>query len=87
MFIFFLHNINILFQAEELSIDEGDLLFILDQTDANWWRARRDDKEGLIPSNYGKALSRVVFLFLIFFLGILIYLSWYFMLNVKLILQ
>ena len=41
-------------QDMELSIEEGDLLFILDQTDANWWRAKLEDKEGLVPSNYGE---------------------------------
>lgn len=39
-------------QPEELTIEEGDLLFIVDQTDAGWWRARLEDKEGLVPSNY-----------------------------------
>jgi len=36
----------------ELSIEEGDLIFILDQTDKNWWKAKLDDKEGFVPSNY-----------------------------------
>lgn len=41
-------------QGSELSFDEGDLLFILDQSDPNWWMARLDDKKGYIPSNYGE---------------------------------
>lgn len=39
-------------KGSELSFDEGDLLFILDQSDPNWWMARLDDKKGYIPSNY-----------------------------------
>ncbi|XP_018025829.1 osteoclast-stimulating factor 1 [Hyalella azteca] len=39
-------------QASELSIEEGDLLFILDQSNSDWWKARLDDKEGLVPSRY-----------------------------------
>lgn len=41
-------------QGSELSFEEGDLLFILDQSDPNWWMARLDDKKGYIPSNYGE---------------------------------
>ncbi|ELU06725.1 hypothetical protein CAPTEDRAFT_21658 [Capitella teleta] len=37
---------------DELSFDEGDLLYIIDQSDASWWKARCDGREGLIPSNY-----------------------------------
>lgn len=48
-------------QAEgELSITEGDLLFVLEKdVDGDWWRAKRKaneheevEPEGLIPSNY-----------------------------------
>ncbi|XP_046399169.1 osteoclast-stimulating factor 1-like [Ischnura elegans] len=40
-------------QPDELTFQEGDVMYVYDQvTDANWWKARCDDKTGLIPSNY-----------------------------------
>lgn len=39
-------------QSDELSFDEGDLLYILDQSDSGWWKAKCGDVSGLIPSNY-----------------------------------
>ncbi len=48
-------------QAEnELAIQEGDLLFVLEKsTDDDWWRAKKkalneeeEEPEGLIPNNY-----------------------------------
>ncbi|CAL4121800.1 unnamed protein product, partial [Meganyctiphanes norvegica] len=36
----------------ELSFEEGDMLFVLDQSDDNWWLAMVDNQKGLIPSNY-----------------------------------
>lgn len=40
-------------QPDELSFEEGDLLYVFDMTsDPNWWKARCDRKAGLIPSNY-----------------------------------
>ncbi|XP_005098482.1 osteoclast-stimulating factor 1 [Aplysia californica] len=39
-------------QSDELSFDEGDLLYILDMKDPNWWKARCGKNSGLIPSNY-----------------------------------
>jgi ankyrin repeat protein len=39
-------------QSDELSFDEGDVLYILDMTDPNWWKAKCEDRTGLIPSNY-----------------------------------
>lgn len=38
--------------ADELSFDEGDTLYILDQSDNGWWKAKCGDKVGLIPNNY-----------------------------------
>lgn len=29
------------------------MLYVLDQSDKNWWKARCNDKEGLVPFNYG----------------------------------
>ncbi|MCL4128390.1 UNVERIFIED_CONTAM: hypothetical protein GTU68_037585 [Idotea baltica] len=39
-------------QANELSFEEGDILYVVDQNNSNWWLARQDKKEGLIPSSY-----------------------------------
>ncbi|KAG8185566.1 hypothetical protein JTE90_017569 [Oedothorax gibbosus] len=40
-------------QADELSFEEGDNLYILDiKSNANWWKASCQGKVGLIPSNY-----------------------------------
>ncbi|RXG57450.1 Osteoclast-stimulating factor 1 [Armadillidium vulgare] len=39
-------------KPNELSFEEGDLLYVLDQSDANWWLARQDKSEGLIPSSF-----------------------------------
>jgi len=38
---------------DELSFDEGDVLYIIDMvTDPSWWKARCGERIGLIPSNY-----------------------------------
>jgi hypothetical protein len=38
---------------DELSFQEGDLLYVFDEvTDPNWWKARCGNRIGLIPSNY-----------------------------------
>ncbi|XP_063226089.1 osteoclast-stimulating factor 1-like [Bacillus rossius redtenbacheri] len=38
---------------DELSFQEGDLLYVFDEaTDPNWWKARCGNQTGLIPSNY-----------------------------------
>ncbi|XP_060070688.1 osteoclast-stimulating factor 1-like [Ylistrum balloti] len=39
-------------QADELSFDEGDTLYIMDQSNPDWWKGKCDSVEGLIPSNY-----------------------------------
>lgn len=39
-------------EADELSFDEGDLLYILDMSSSDWWKARCGKEQGLIPSNY-----------------------------------
>ncbi|XP_064620515.1 osteoclast-stimulating factor 1-like [Lineus longissimus] len=39
-------------QNDELSFDEGDLLYITDMNEGGWWKARCGGKEGLVPSNY-----------------------------------
>jgi hypothetical protein len=54
-------------QAEgELTLTEGDLLFVLDNTsDDDWWKAKKkavsdeeDEPEGLIPNNYIEQVRR-----------------------------
>ncbi|XP_039247772.2 osteoclast-stimulating factor 1-like [Styela clava] len=39
-------------QKDELSIDEGDIIYVTDQSDSNWWKATCKGKSGLVPSNY-----------------------------------
>lgn len=40
-------------RGDELSFEEGDLLYILDKSDTTgWWKARVGNKTGVIPSNY-----------------------------------
>ena len=41
-------------QSDELTFDEGDLLYILDMSNPDWWKAKCGSNTGLIPSNYGK---------------------------------
>ncbi|KAK7115608.1 osteoclast-stimulating factor 1-like [Littorina saxatilis] len=37
---------------DELSFEEGDTLYILEQKDKDWWKAKCGRNSGLIPSNY-----------------------------------
>lgn len=37
---------------DELSFEEGSVLFVLSKTNADWWKCRCEDKEGLVPANY-----------------------------------
>jgi len=49
-----LHSHISMLQMDELSFQEGDLLYVFDEvTDPNWWKARCGNRTGLIPSNYG----------------------------------
>lgn len=42
-------------QADELSFDEGDILYVYEKdVDSNWWKAKCGSREGLIPVNYGQ---------------------------------
>ena len=47
-------------EEDELSFSTGDHLYILDQTDTDWWKARRKGVEGLVPSNH---VEEVLYLF------------------------
>jgi len=44
-------------EADELSFAVGDILYILDQSEDDWWKARCKGKEGLIPSNLVESAS------------------------------
>ncbi|XP_041082756.1 osteoclast-stimulating factor 1-like isoform X2 [Polyodon spathula] len=37
---------------DELYFDEGDILYISDTSDSNWWKGTCKGRTGLIPSNY-----------------------------------
>lgn len=49
----------------EISITEGDLLFVLEkEADGDWWKVKRkagehedEEPEGLVPSNYIEEVS------------------------------
>lgn len=45
----FAYNTN---ETDELSFEEGDLIYIVDDSDTSWWKARLRGKEGLVPSNF-----------------------------------
>ena len=49
------------FKVDELTFDEGDILYIVDMTDTNWWKAKCQTKTGLIPSNYGEKCFSFIF--------------------------
>lgn len=42
---------------QELSIKKGDELYVIGQTEPNWWEGSLNGKTGLIPSNYVKILE------------------------------
>jgi len=44
-------------EEDELSFVVGDILYILDQSEEDWWKARCKGKEGLIPSNLVESAS------------------------------
>ncbi|GAB1606713.1 osteoclast-stimulating factor 1-like [Argonauta hians] len=37
---------------DELTFEEGDVIYITEQSDSNWWKGKCGTKVGLIPSNY-----------------------------------
>lgn len=40
-------------RPEEISFSEGDLIYVSDMvSDKNWWRARCNNLDGYVPSNY-----------------------------------
>ena len=38
-------------EEDELSFSAGDILYVVDSSDPDWWRARCKGQEGLVPSN------------------------------------
>uniref|UniRef100_A0A8D2LGB2 Osteoclast-stimulating factor 1 n=1 Tax=Varanus komodoensis TaxID=61221 RepID=A0A8D2LGB2_VARKO len=40
------------FQPDELYFEEGDIIYISDMSDTNWWKGTCKGRTGLIPSNY-----------------------------------
>ncbi|RZF44684.1 hypothetical protein LSTR_LSTR000636 [Laodelphax striatellus] len=48
-------------REDELSFQEGDILYVFDQiSDPNWWKARCGNKTGAIPSNYVEAHTEII---------------------------
>ncbi|XP_065910640.1 osteoclast-stimulating factor 1-like [Dysidea avara] len=39
-------------QPDELSFEEGENIYVLEQSDIGWWKAKVGTKTGLIPCNY-----------------------------------
>jgi hypothetical protein len=39
-------------KSDELSFEEGSILYVLNKDDPDWWKCKCEDKEGLVPSNY-----------------------------------
>lgn len=50
-------------QPDELTFEEGEMLYILDMSDKDWWKAKCGARSGLIPSNYGKTFFYCSWLF------------------------
>lgn len=52
---------------DELSFAEGDVIYILDMISSkDWWKAKCNEKVGLVPSNYSKSLNlEIIFIFLL----------------------
>ena len=38
-------------EADQLAFNHGDLIYILQKVNANWWIGCMDKKVGLVPSN------------------------------------
>ena len=44
-------------EEDELSFSEGDILYVVDSSDPDWWKARCKGVEGLIPTNMVESAS------------------------------
>uniref|UniRef100_A0A673UUK0 Osteoclast-stimulating factor 1 n=1 Tax=Suricata suricatta TaxID=37032 RepID=A0A673UUK0_SURSU len=47
-------------QPDELYFEEGDIIYITDMSDTNWWKGTCKGKTGLIPSNYVAAQAESI---------------------------
>ncbi|XP_077615417.1 osteoclast-stimulating factor 1 [Crocuta crocuta] len=45
---------------DELYFEEGDIIYITDMSDNNWWKGTSKGKTGLIPSNYVAAQAESI---------------------------
>jgi hypothetical protein len=39
-------------EENELEFKKGEIIEVVEKDDANWWRGRLGDREGLFPANY-----------------------------------
>ncbi|KND04467.1 uncharacterized protein SPPG_00194 [Spizellomyces punctatus DAOM BR117] len=39
-------------RSDELSFNEGDVLFVLNKDEEHWWKCRCNEREGFVPRNY-----------------------------------
>ncbi|EPY77990.1 osteoclast-stimulating factor 1-like protein [Camelus ferus] len=46
------HAQHVLCAGDELYFEEGDIIYITDMSDTNWWKGTSKGRTGLIPSNY-----------------------------------
>jgi actin cytoskeleton-regulatory complex protein SLA1 len=37
---------------DELSVNEGDRVIVLDNADDDWWKVRKGGEEGVLPATY-----------------------------------
>jgi len=56
--------------AGELAIHDGDLLFIIERGEDDWWKAKKkagaedeEEPEGLIPANYVEKVGLISMLY------------------------
>jgi len=45
---------------DELSFKEGNILYVLNKDDPNWWKCRANNVEGLVPANYVEEATSVM---------------------------
>lgn len=37
---------------DELKMEPGDVLYVLNKDDPNWWKCKIEERQGLVPANY-----------------------------------